>query len=107
MSDRITGTHLQSEDLSDGAEKELERFGKWVEAGDFQALTDEIYKCRDKDRERKLEPVLKALNYKVRNPSSSCSKAFFARGFLASPKTMLIYSSISSFKFFAWYREPT
>jgi hypothetical protein len=100
MSDCITGTHLCSENLNDEAEKELERFGKWVEAGDFQALTDEIHKCKDKDRERKLEPVLKALHYKVRNPSGSCSKAFFA-----SLKTMLIYSSISSFKYFAWYRE--
>jgi len=72
-----TGTHLQAEDLDEKMQEELEKFGKWaVEKGNFEPVTNEVHKCGDKNGGKKLEPILKALEYKVRNLlSGSCSKA--------------------------------
>lgn len=68
MSDRITGTHLRSENLNDNIKEKLKTFGEWAaEKGNFESVTNEIYKCGDKNGGKKLEPVLKALEYKVRN----------------------------------------
>jgi hypothetical protein len=68
ISQPITGTHLQSENLSHKIQADLARIGDWAEKGEFVPLTEEIQRCSDKDKMRKVEPVLKALNYKVRNP---------------------------------------
>jgi len=68
MSNLITGTHLQADDL-DGKniQKALEDFGEWLKSAKFEPLTDEIYRCYDKDRKRKVDPILTALKYNVRN----------------------------------------
>ncbi len=64
----LDGTHLHPEDLDDKIREEVEKFGKWVdEKGNFKSLTTEIEKCGDKNVAKKLEPVLKGLEYKVRN----------------------------------------
>jgi len=67
MSDLITGTHLQPENLDGKIQEALEEFGKWLKSAEFQPLTDQIHKCCDKDRKVKVDPVLKALKYHVRN----------------------------------------
>lgn len=67
---RLDGTHLCPEDLDDEIREEVEQFGRWVaEKGNFKSLTAEIHKCENKNVAKKLEPVLKGLEYKVRNQS--------------------------------------
>jgi hypothetical protein len=71
MSGLITGRHLQSYDIDDKTQKELERFGEWVATAvaptNFQSISDAMKSCKHKDRHRQLEPVLKAMNYKACN----------------------------------------
>jgi hypothetical protein len=67
MSKLITGTHLQPEHQSGkNVKKELGRVGEWAETVGYQSLTGEIQKCTHKERDRKVEPVMKELGYKVR-----------------------------------------
>lgn len=64
MSDLITGKHLEAEDLDGQNIKiELDRFGQWTKTLRFDPLSDEIQKCRHKDIDRMLRPVLKELGY--------------------------------------------
>jgi hypothetical protein len=69
MSELITGNHLEPEDLAevlgDGANirHELGHFGEWAEKKKFDSLMKGIEKCRDKDRDRKVRPILKKLGY--------------------------------------------
>jgi hypothetical protein len=75
MSGLITGNHLEPEDLAEALEdganiiRELDGFGEWVEKKKFDPLSKGVEKCRDKDRDRKVRPILKKLGYenKVRN----------------------------------------
>jgi hypothetical protein len=66
MSDLITGTHLQPDNLnSQNIVQELDRFGQWTRVVEFQSLSNEVKKCMHKDRERMLGPVLRELGYKI------------------------------------------
>ena len=64
----ITGTHLQPDDLGGkNIRKELGRFGEWAETVGYESLSSEIQKCMHEERDRKVEPVVKELGYKVRS----------------------------------------
>jgi hypothetical protein len=69
MSELITGNHLELEDLvevlGDGTniKHELDHFGEWAEKKEFDPLRRGVQKCRHKDRDRKVRPILKELGY--------------------------------------------
>jgi hypothetical protein len=75
MSDLITGTHLQPDNLGGkNIKKELDRFSEWAETVKYHSLSSEMQKCTHQERDRKVEPVMKELGYKVRRPISSNTK---------------------------------
>lgn len=97
MSDLITGTHLQPEDLGgQNIMYELGRFGQWTHAEIFQPLSTEVEKCKHKDRERMLEPVLQQLGY-----------TFEVCDLYSQVEQLLISSSKSNIRFFGRSREVT
>jgi hypothetical protein len=69
MPDLITGNHLEPEDLAEilgdgiNIRYELDYFGEWAEEKEFEPLRKGVEKCRHKDRDRKVRPVLKELGY--------------------------------------------
>jgi hypothetical protein len=64
----INGTHLQLYTVEGKhSRKELGHFGEWVVSTDFEPLSNDMGKCKHKDRDGKLKPVLKELNFKARN----------------------------------------
>jgi len=68
MSDLITGTHFQRDDLNgQNIIHELECFGQWAYTVEFHTLaeTEEFKKCEHKGRELKLKPVISELGYKI------------------------------------------
>ena len=70
ISQPITGTHLQPENLSHKIQAELARIGDWAANEKFVPMTKEIHRYGgDEDGARRVDTILRALNYKVCHPS--------------------------------------
>ncbi|KAG4430262.1 hypothetical protein IFR05_014258 [Cadophora sp. M221] len=66
MSNLITGTQLQRDDLTgENTIEELVRLGRWACIVGYRSLTDEVEKCEHEDRERMLKPVFRELGYQI------------------------------------------
>lgn len=89
---------ISTEDLNEKIAEELGKFGKWInEKGKFDRLTDEIYKGGDERQGKSLEPVLKALGYKV------CNFLWFLLEGLCSRLLEWLKSSQNNTKYIAAY----